>query len=123
MLYPRLSTNEQGHLTISGLDACELASTYGTPLYVLDEPFAVPLGMPRDGASAHDYQISVGMSLRANPSPRGELGLLVERLRPAEPAAKCLEAYLHGRNYTINQGRDIPATTALRAVAKASVRL
>jgi len=37
MLYPWLSTNEQGHLTISGLDACELAATYGTPLYVLDE--------------------------------------------------------------------------------------
>ena len=37
MLYPNLSTNDQGHLTIGGIDACELAETYGTPLYVLDE--------------------------------------------------------------------------------------
>lgn len=37
MLYDYLTTNEKGHLVISGLDACELASEYGTPLYVLDE--------------------------------------------------------------------------------------
>ena len=36
MLYHNLSTNAQGHLTIAGFDACELAATYGTPLYVLD---------------------------------------------------------------------------------------
>lgn len=29
--------NPQGHLTIAGCDAVELAKTYGTPLYVLDE--------------------------------------------------------------------------------------
>ena len=37
MLYNNLSVNESGHLTIGGLDATELAATYGTPLYVLDE--------------------------------------------------------------------------------------
>ncbi len=37
MLYDNLSVNEAGHLTIAGVDACELAATYGTPLYVLDE--------------------------------------------------------------------------------------
>ena len=37
MLYNNLSVNEKGHLTIGGLDAVELASEYGTPLYVLDE--------------------------------------------------------------------------------------
>ena len=37
MLYPNLSTNDLGHLTIAGIDSCELAATYGTPLYVLDE--------------------------------------------------------------------------------------
>ena len=37
MLYNNLSVNEEGHLTIGGLDAVELASEYGTPLYVLDE--------------------------------------------------------------------------------------
>ena len=32
-----LGSNEQGHLTIGGADAVELARTYGTPLYVMDE--------------------------------------------------------------------------------------
>ncbi len=32
-----LSTNEKNHLTIGGIDATELATSYGTPLYVLDE--------------------------------------------------------------------------------------
>ncbi|MBQ8835998.1 MAG: diaminopimelate decarboxylase [Clostridia bacterium] len=37
MLYSNLSTNEQGHLTIGGLDALELVKEYGSPLMVLDE--------------------------------------------------------------------------------------
>ncbi len=32
-----LNVNSEGHLTIGGLDAVELASQYGTPLYVMDE--------------------------------------------------------------------------------------
>ena len=32
-----LGVNEQGHLTIGGCDTLELAETYGTPLYVMDE--------------------------------------------------------------------------------------
>lgn len=32
-----LDVNEKGHLTISGVDAVELAKEYGTPLYVMDE--------------------------------------------------------------------------------------
>lgn len=32
-----LDINEQGHLTIGGCDTLELAETYGTPLYVMDE--------------------------------------------------------------------------------------
>lgn len=32
-----LNVNEKGHLTIGGCDTVELARTYGTPLYVLDE--------------------------------------------------------------------------------------
>ena len=31
------SVNEQGHLTIGGVDTVELAREYGTPLYVMDE--------------------------------------------------------------------------------------
>lgn len=37
MIYSNLSVNEQGHLTVGGLDTVELAAQYGTPLYVLDE--------------------------------------------------------------------------------------
>lgn len=32
-----LSVNEKGHLTIGGADTVELAKSYGTPLYVMDE--------------------------------------------------------------------------------------
>ncbi|MEG1849116.1 MAG: diaminopimelate decarboxylase, partial [Oscillospiraceae bacterium] len=32
-----LSVNEAGHLTVGGMDTVELANTYGTPLYVMDE--------------------------------------------------------------------------------------
>ena len=37
MLYSNLSVNDKGHLAIAGIDACDLAAEYGTPLYVLDE--------------------------------------------------------------------------------------
>ena len=37
MLYSNLSVNYKGHLAIAGIDACDLAAEYGTPLYVLDE--------------------------------------------------------------------------------------
>ena len=32
-----LGVNQQGHLAIGGRDTLELAETYGTPLYVMDE--------------------------------------------------------------------------------------
>lgn len=37
MLHNNLDINTNGHLTIGGIDATELAREYGTPLYVLDE--------------------------------------------------------------------------------------
>ncbi|MBR0374651.1 MAG: diaminopimelate decarboxylase [Mogibacterium sp.] len=37
MLHSNLGINEQGHLTVGGVDAVSLAERYGTPLYVLDE--------------------------------------------------------------------------------------
>lgn len=37
ILYPHLSVNEQGHLTIGGLDTVELAREFGTPAYIIDE--------------------------------------------------------------------------------------
>lgn len=35
--YAHLSVNQAGHLTVGGADTVELAKTYGTPLYVMDE--------------------------------------------------------------------------------------
>lgn len=32
-----INVNEKGHLTFAGQDTVELASKYGTPLYLLDE--------------------------------------------------------------------------------------
>ena len=32
-----LGMNEEGHLTVSGIDTVGLAKKYGTPLYVMDE--------------------------------------------------------------------------------------
>ena len=37
LLYNHLAVNEQGHLTIGGMDTVELAATYGTPAYIMDE--------------------------------------------------------------------------------------
>ncbi|MBR7111489.1 MAG: diaminopimelate decarboxylase [Clostridia bacterium] len=37
ILHSHLDTNEQGHLTIGGMDTVELAREFGTPAYVMDE--------------------------------------------------------------------------------------
>ncbi len=37
MLYENLGINDQGHLTVGGLDTVQLAEEFGAPLYVLDE--------------------------------------------------------------------------------------
>ncbi len=37
ILHKHFDTNEQGHLTIGGIDSVELVKEYGTPLYVIDE--------------------------------------------------------------------------------------
>ncbi len=37
MLYDNLGINDQGHLTVGGLDTVGLAEEFGAPLYVLDE--------------------------------------------------------------------------------------
>ncbi len=37
MLNDRFGVNPKGHLTLGGVDTVELAETYGTPLYVMDE--------------------------------------------------------------------------------------
>lgn len=37
MLYNNLTINEKGHLAVGGIDTLDLATEFGTPLYVLDE--------------------------------------------------------------------------------------
>ena len=37
ILYPHFEVNEKGHLTIGGADSVELAKTFGTPAYIIDE--------------------------------------------------------------------------------------
>ena len=37
IIHDHFDINEKGHLTIGGADAVELAKTYGTPAYILDE--------------------------------------------------------------------------------------
>ena len=37
ILYKHLNVNEQGHLTIGGIDTVRLAEEFGTPCYVMDE--------------------------------------------------------------------------------------
>ncbi len=37
LLYNHLSVNTAGHLAIGGVDTLELAATYGTPAYIMDE--------------------------------------------------------------------------------------
>ncbi len=37
ILHEHLNVNEQGHLTIGGMDTVELAREFGTPAYILDE--------------------------------------------------------------------------------------
>lgn len=59
------------------------------------EVFAVPLGAGRHGASAHDYELRVGVRLGALPSAGEVLCLLRKGLRAVEPAAERLEADLH----------------------------
>ena len=39
LLHSCYGINENGHLTIGGLDTIDLARTYGTPAYVMDEDF------------------------------------------------------------------------------------
>ena len=37
MICNNIGVNEKGHLTFAGMDVCELAKKYGTPLYLMDE--------------------------------------------------------------------------------------
>ena len=113
MLYRNLGTNDKGHLTIGGLDACGLAAEYGTPLYVLDEDvIRAKCRMYRDelrkhfgGASAPLYA-SKALSFKGIYPVVESEGLCADVVSPGEiytalaagfPAEKM---FFHGTNKT-----------------------
>lgn len=55
-----LNTNPEGHLTIGGMDTLELAHTYGTPLYVMDENL-IRENMRQFQASMDQYYAGKGL--------------------------------------------------------------
>ena len=76
ILYPHLSTNNRGHLTIGGLDTVELAKEYGTPAYILDED-VIRQNM-RTYLTAAEKNFGVG-ALPLFASPRVSTPTLTER--------------------------------------------
>lgn len=117
LLYPHLSVNAAGHLTVGGADAVELAHTYGTPLYVMDEnavrrmcrtyraaaaeafgPDALPLYASKALCFAAMYRIAAEEGLGVDCVSGAELYTAKYAGFPAE------RIYFHGNNKT---DRDI----------------
>ena len=112
LLYPHLSVNQAGHLAIGGADTLELAQTYGTPLYVMDEDAvrrmcriyrqaaaeafgqdALPLYASKALCCAHMYRIAAEEGMGVDCVSGGEL-YTARRI------------YFHGNNKTDRDIRD-----------------
>ena len=117
ILYPHLSTNELGHLTIGGLDTVELAREFGTPAYIMDESVirnnmreylscaekyfgrgALPLFASKSFCCTEIYKIAAEEGLGVDCVSGGELYTAKVAGFPAE------KIYFHGNNKT---DRDI----------------
>lgn len=117
ILYPHLSTNEKGHLTIGGLDTVELARKFGTPAYIIDEAVirdnmrtylnaaeenfgvgALPLFASKSLCFKEIYKIAAEEGLGIDCVSGGELYTARAAGFPAE------KIYFHGNNKT---DRDI----------------
>ncbi len=117
ILYPHLSTNEKGHLTIGGLDTVELARKFGTPAYIIDENVirenmrtylnaaeenfgvgALPLFASKSLCFKEIYRIAAEEGLGIDCVSGGELYTARAAGFPAE------KIYFHGNNKT---DRDI----------------
>lgn len=113
ILYPHLSANDKGHLTIGGLDTVELAKEYGTPAYVIDEDVvranmrtylssaeasfgkgALPLFASKALCCKEIYRIASEEGLGIDCVSGGELYTANEVGFPAE------KIYFHGNNKT-----------------------
>lgn len=79
-LYPEgARVTQHGHLSISGVDAVELAREYGTPLYVYDQAaICVRYGAYRDALAAH-YPASAGVAYAAKAFLCAAVARLVEQ--------------------------------------------
>ncbi len=119
ILYPHLSTNAQGHLTIGGLDTVELAREYGTPAYILDENVirenmrtylraaeesfgvgALPLFASKSLCCKEIYRIAAEEGLGIDCVSGGELYVARCADFPAE------KIYFHGNNKTERDIKD-----------------
>ena len=117
ILYPHLSTNESGHLTIGGLDTVDLAREFGTPAYIMDEDVirqnmreylhsaekhfgrgALPLFASKSFCCTEIYKIAAEEGLGVDCVSGGELYTAKTAGFPAE------KIYFHGNNKT---DRDI----------------
>ena len=117
ILHPHLNVNEQGHLTIGGVDTVALAKEFGTPAYIMDENVirencrtyrraateyfgkdALPLYASKALCFAGIYRIAAEEGLGVDCVSGGELYTAKAAGFPAE------KIYFHGNNKT---DRDI----------------
>ena len=113
ILYPHFDVGENGHLTIGGLDAVELAKEFGTPAYIIDEdvirencrtylkaakvcfgPDALPLYASKALSFTGIYRIVAEEGLGIDCVSGGELYTAKNADFPAE------RIYFHGNNKT-----------------------
>ena len=119
ILYEHLDINEQGHLTIGGMDTVELAEEYGTPAYILDEEVirkncqtyrkaaaeyfgadALPLYASKALCFTEIYRIAAEEGMGIDCVSGGELYTAKRAGFPAE------RIYYHGNNKTDRDIRD-----------------
>lgn len=117
ILHSHFNVNEQGHLTVGGMDTVELAREYGTPAYILDEnvirencrtyrqaaieyfgPDALPLYASKALCFTGIYRIAAEEGMGVDCVSGGELYTAKMAGFPAE------RIYFHGNNKT---DRDI----------------
>lgn len=119
ILHPHLSVNQNGHLTIGGMDTVELAKEFGTPAYIMDENVirenmrtylsaaeqyfgkgALPLFASKALCFAGVYKIAAEEGLGVDCVSGGELYTARAAGFPAE------RIYFHGNNKTDKDIKD-----------------
>ena len=123
MLHTCYGINSNGHLTIGGMDAVELAKTYGTPAYVMDEDYIRSMCRMYKSAFAASFggdsaPVYAGKAFCCKDIYRimAEEGMCADCVSPGElytahsagfPMEK---AYFHGNNKT---DADLPYAVSL----------